>query len=220
MVAWLDRDEIAAAHLKYQQGLMWTLANHPRVPDRIRNEVARWGTCRDEFVGERGDGWQNQLYVREARRMIGAYVMTEANCRGRRVASRPVAMGAYGMDSHHVRRLADADGFVFNEVDVQVHRDEQGKRYAPYPIDYGAIVPQRADCRNLFVPVCVSASHIAFGSIRMEPVFFALGQAAGTAAVQALRASCDVQDVDYGALRRRLLADGQILALKENGAQK
>jgi hypothetical protein len=124
-------------------------------------------------------------------------------------------MGAYGMDSHHVRRLADKDGNVFNEGDVQVHRDEKKKRYPPYPIDFGSLLPKRAECTNLLVPVCVSASHIAFGSIRMEPVFFALGQAAGTTAVLALKADCDVQDVNYDDLRRRLLLDGQVLSIKK-----
>ena len=208
-----ERARIFKAHLTYQQGLMWTLANHPRVFPSIRKEYSRWGMCRDEFIDGAGDGWQSQLYVREARRMIGEYVMTEANCRGQRVAGRPIAMGAYGMDSHHVRRLADADGNVFNEGDVQVHCDAKGKRYPPYPIDFGALLPKRAECSNLLVPVCVSASHIAFGSIRMEPVFFALGQAAGTTAVLAIKANSDVQDVDYGELRRKLLSDGQVLGL-------
>ncbi|MBR4938765.1 MAG: FAD-dependent oxidoreductase [Kiritimatiellae bacterium] len=208
-----ERERIFKAHLDYQRGLMWTLANHPRVFPCVREAYSRWGTCRDEFVDGSGDGWQSQLYVREARRMIGEYVMTEANCRGRRVAERPVAMGAYGMDSHHVRRLVDAEGNVFNEGDVQVHRDEKGNRYPPYPIDFGALLPKRAQCTNLLVPVCVSASHIAFGSIRMEPVFFALGQAAGTTAVLALKADCDVQDVNYVELRRRLISDGQVLGI-------
>ena len=208
-----ERERIFKAHLVYQRGLMWTLANHSRVFPSVRKVYSRWGMCRDEFADGSGDGWQSQLYVREARRMIGEYVMTESNCRGKRVAARPIAMGAYGMDSHHVRRLVDADGNVFNEGDVQVHRDENRKRYPPYPIDMGAILPKRAECKNLLVPVCVSASHIAFGSIRMEPVFFALGQAAGTTAALALKADCDVQDVNYGDLRRRLLADGQVLGL-------
>lgn len=210
-----EREKIFKAHLDYQRGLMWTLANHPRVLPAVRNVYSRWGMCRDEFIDGPGDGWQSQLYVREARRMIGEYVMTESNCRGKRVAERPVAMGAYGMDSHHVRRLADKDGNVFNEGDVQVHRDEKKKRYPPYPIDFGSLLPKRAECTNLLVPVCVSASHIAFGSIRMEPVFFALGQAAGTTAVLALKADCDVQDVNYDDLRRRLLLDGQVLSIKK-----
>lgn len=211
--SYAEREKILAAHLKYQKGLMWTLANHPRVPAKIRGEVSRWGTCRDEFKDGFGDGWQRQLYVREARRMIGEYVMTEANCRGRVVAPRPVAMGAYTMDSHHVRRYVTAEGHVRNEGDVEVGADEKGRRFPPYPIDYGAIVPKRAECLNLFVPVCLSASHIAFGSIRMEPVFFALGQAAGAAASIAAADGVAVQDVPYGKLRRDLDAAGQVLRL-------
>ena len=209
--SYAEREKILAAHLKYQQGLMWTLANHPRVPENIRNEVSRWGTCKDEFKDGFGDGWQKQLYVREARRMVGEYVMTEANCRGKLLAKRPIAMGAYTMDSHHVRRYVTSEGYVRNEGDVEVGTDSNGRRFPPYPIDYGAIVPKRAECANLFVPVCLSASHIAFGSIRMEPVFFALGQAAGTAASIAVADGIDVQDVPYAALSARLRADGQVL---------
>ena len=209
--SYAEREKILAAHLKYQRGLMWTLANHLRVPEKIRNEVSRWGTCKDEFTDGLGDGWQKQLYVREARRMIGEYVMTEANCRGKVAAPRPIAMGAYTMDSHHVRRYVTAEGYVQNEGDVEVGSDSKGRRFPPYPIDYGAIVPKRAECANLFVPVCLSASHIAFGSIRMEPVFFALGQAAGTAASLAVEKGVAVQDVPYGALSGRLRADGQVL---------
>ena len=211
--SYAEREKILAAHLKYQKGLMWTLANHPRVPEKIRKEVSRWGTCKDEFKDGFGDGWQKQLYVREARRMVGEYVMTEANCRGKTTAPRPVAMGAYTMDSHHVRRYVTADGYVLNEGDVEVGSDGRGRRFPPYPIDYGAIVPKRAECGNLFVPVCLSASHIAFGSIRMEPVFFALGQAAGTAASIAVEKGVAVQDVPYDALSRRLVADTQVIRL-------
>ena len=214
-----ERAKIEAAHLKYQQGLMWTLANHPRVPERIRRAVSRWGTCKDEFVGERGDGWQNQLYVREARRMVGEYVMTEHECRGERAAPRPVALAAYGMDSHNCRRYVDADGFARNEGDIEDHNvnppgsSKPSERFGPYPIDYGAIVPKRGECANLLVPVCLSASHMAFGSIRMEPVFFALGQAAATAGAIALERGVDVQDVPYEMLSARLRADGQVLSV-------
>ena len=216
--SYAEREAILKAHLKYQQGLMWTLANHPRVPEKIREEVSRWGTCKDEFQDGLGDGWQTQLYVREARRMVGDYVMTEANCRGKVVAPRPVAMGAYTMDSHHVRRYVGEDGFVHNEGDVEVGKDENGKRFPPYPIDYGAIVPKRGECANLLVPVCVSASHIAFGSIRMEPVFFALGEASGIAAAMAAASGSAVQNVPYPALRAKLLAAGVVLEWKPSKA--
>ena len=218
--SYAERERIAERHLRYQQGLMWVLANHPRTPREMREEYSKWGTCRDEFVGERGDGWQFQLYIREARRMLGEYVMTEHERRGDRIAPRPVAVGSYQMDSHHCRRYIGRDGFVHNEGDVQVGSrlpkfvngvEQPHVGFAPYGIDYGAIVPKRTDCANLLVPVCLSASHICYGSIRMEPVFFALGQAAATGAALALRDGCAVQDVDYPKLRKRLLADGQAL---------
>ena len=207
-----EREKIRAAHLKYQRGLMWTLANHPRVPEKIRQEISKWGTCKDEFADGLGDGWQSQLYVREARRMVGEYVMTENNCWGTVVVPHPVAMAAYQMDSHHVRRYVGADGFVHNEGDVEVKIDRStGKRFKPYSIDYGSVTPKRGECANLIVPVCLSASHIAFGSIRMEPVFFALGQVAGTAASLAVKQDVAVQDVSYAALAERLVADGQVI---------
>ena len=154
--------------------------------------------------------------------MVGDYVMTEHECRGDRKVSRPVAMGAYTMDSHHVRRVVTDKGDVQNEGDVQdgARYSAWGKnagkrgRMSPYGIDYGAIVPKKGECANLFVPVCLSASHMAFGSIRMEPVFFALGQVAGTAGALSIDASCAVQDLPYGKLQKALLSDGQVLRLK------
>jgi len=215
------RAEIFKAHLDYQQGLMWTLANHPRVPANVRAKVSQWGTCRDEFMDGPGDGWQSQLYVREARRMVGEYVMTEHECRGGRKVPHPVAMGAYTMDSHNVRRVVTAKGNTQNEGDVEDSRRysawgaaaakrAKGGRMKPYGIDYGAITPKRAECVNLLVPVCLSASHMAFGSIRMEPVFFALGQVAGTAGAMAATNGTAVQDVPYDALSARLKAEGQV----------
>ena len=203
-----ERAKMLKAHLKYQMGLMWTLANNPRVPEPIRREVARWGTCKDEFTDGLGLGWQSQLYVREGRRMVGEYVATEHDVLRKRRAARPIAMAAYGMDSHNVRRYVDGDGFVRNEGDVEDWR-AGGK---PYPLDYGVIIPKKQDCENLIVPVCVSASHMAFGSIRMEPVFFALGQAAGAAAALSLGADCAVQDVEYARLKEVLLSGGQVIA--------
>jgi hypothetical protein len=210
-----ERERIVARHRLYQQGLMWTLANHPRVPEHIRREVARWGTCKDEFTEPAAplrvggaEGWQNQLYVREARRMVSDYVMTQHHCQGRQKAEDPVGLAAYGMDSHHVQRYVDANGQVRNEGDVEVGG------FSPYPISYRSIVPRADQCANLLVPVCLSASHIAHGSIRMEPVFMVLGQSAATAAVQALDGGVPVQRVDGDKLRRRLLADGQILEWK------
>ena len=202
-----EREKILKAHLDYQMGLMWTLANNPRVPEPIRSRVAQWGTCKDEFADGLGHGWQSQLYVREARRMVGDYVATEHDVLRERTTSRPVAMAAYGMDSHHVRRYVGKDGFVHNEGNIEDWR-AGGK---PYPLDYGVIIPKKGDCENLFVPVCVSASRMAFGSIRMEPVFFALGQVAGAAAALSLDADCAVQDLSYESLKKVLLDGGQVL---------
>ncbi|MBR3923691.1 MAG: FAD-dependent oxidoreductase, partial [Kiritimatiellae bacterium] len=208
-----ERERIFRAHLEYQRGLMWTLANHPRIPENVRTYFSKWGTCRDEFADGPGDGWQSQLYVREARRMIGETVMTEHHCRGAETVKCPVAMAAYTMDSHHVRRLVTAKGFVRNEGNVEDRRSmDPNVPMKPYGIDYGAVVPKKSECVNLIVPVCLSASHIAFGSIRMEPVFFALGQVAGTAAAQAIDAGCAVQDVPYDRHSARLLADGQVIS--------
>lgn len=202
--SYVQRARITAGHRLYQQGLMWTLANHPRVPDKIRNEVARWGMCKDEFV--EGEGWQEQLYVREARRMVGQYVMTQHHCQGREVAADPAGLAAYGMDSHNTQRYVDAKGQARNEGDVEVGG------FTPYAVSYRSLVPKPQECGNLLVPVCVSASHIAFGSIRMEPVFFVLGQTSATAACQAIDENTTVQNVDYPKLHERLLADKQILA--------
>jgi hypothetical protein len=199
------RDKIIADHRSYQQGLMWTLANHPRVPKKVREGFQRLGLPKDEFVDN--CNWPTQLYVREARRMIGAYVMTEHNCRGSELAKDAIGMGAYGMDSHNCQRYVTPEGGVQNEGDVQVHG------FKPYPISYRAITPQAGECDNLLVPVCLSSSHIAYGSIRMEPVFMILGQSAALAAAIAVDQDIAVQEVDYDELRARLKAAKQILGL-------
>ena len=199
-----EREQIIEKHREYQQGLMWTLAYHPRMSEHIRNEVSRWGTCKDEF--ERGDGWQQQLYVREARRMMGPYVMTQYNCEGLEVVDDVVGLAAYGMDSHNIQRYVNENGWVKNEGNVEA------RVAAPYPISYRSIIPKAEECTNLLVPICLSATHIAFGSIRMEPVFMVLGQSAATAACMAIDAKQNVQALDYGALKAKLLADKQRLS--------
>ncbi|HOK88449.1 MAG TPA: FAD-dependent oxidoreductase [Candidatus Hydrogenedentes bacterium] len=201
-----ERERIYLRHLAYIQGLIWTLANHPRVPETVRQTVSQWGPCRDEFIDN--GGWPHQLYVREARRMVSDVVMTQHHCQGREVVPDPVGLAAYTMDSHHVRRYVDANGHVRNEGDVQVGD------FPPYPISWRAIRPRREECANLLVPVCLSATHIAYGSIRMEPVFMVLGQSAATAAALAIQSgnAPDIQDIDYSTLKHQLLADGQILA--------
>ena len=201
--SYAEREKIIKDHRNYQMGLMWTLANHPRIPAEVREEASKWGTTKDEF--ERVDGWQQQLYVREARRMVSDYVMTQKNCEALTVAEDAIGLAAYGMDSHNVQRYVDANGFVQNEGNVEAHG------FKPYPISYGALVPKKEECNNLIVPVCVSSTHIAFGSIRMEPVFMVLGQSAATAAVLAIDANTGVQDVPYSKLKEQLLKDGQRL---------
>lgn len=205
-----QREKIIAHHLLYQQGLMWTLANHPRVPENIRKAVSRWGMSKDEFV--EGNGWQRQLYIREARRMVGPVVMTQHHCQWKEKAADPVGMAAYGMDSHHMQRYVDETGHVRNEGNIQAGVA------GPFPISYQSIVPKENECTNLLVPVCLSASHVAFGSIRMEPVFMVLGQSAATAASHAIDENKPVQQIDYPKLQQRLLSDKQVLEWKSRAA--
>lgn len=196
------RAKIAAEHRLWCEGLLWTLVENPRVPVAVRNEHNRWGLAQDEFGDN--DHWPYRLYVREGRRLVGDLVMTEHHCRGDRVAAEPVGLAAYTMDSHNVHRLV-VDGHVLNEGDVQVGG------FPPYPIGYRALLPQAGTVGNLVVPVCLSASHIAYGSIRMEPVFFVLGQAAGAAASLAMERDCDLHGVPYTSLRERLLRGRAVL---------
>ena len=198
-----ERATIAAAHERHQKGLIWTLQNHPRVSDEVRTFYKEWGLPLDEFT-ENGH-WSPQLYIRESRRMIGEAVMNENHIFSRSAVEDSVGMGSYTMDSHNTQRHVSPEGFVVNEGDVQIPLP------GPYPISYRSIVPKEEECANLLVPVCLSASHIAYGSIRMEPVFMALGQSAATAAAFALEADSSVQKVDYSALKKRLLDDGQVL---------
>lgn len=199
--SYAERREILKAHENYQKGYYYFVANDPRVPAAIREEMAQWGLAADEFMDN--GHWPHQIYVREARRMIGEHVMTEHDTLSTRVVSDPVGMGSYTLDSHNVQRYITPEGFVQNEGDVGVHTK------GPYKIAFGSIVPKRSECRNLLVPVCVSSSHIAYGSIRMEPVFMILGQSAATAAAHAIDEGRAVQEIDYARLRERLLADRQ-----------
>ncbi len=197
------REKLFAEHVAYQQGFLWTLVSNPRVPERIRNEVSRWGLCKDEFQAT--GGYPHQLYVREARRMVSDYVMTQHNCQGRVTAEDPVGLAAYTMDSHNVQRYVDSQGRVKNEGDVQVGG------FSPYPISYRSLVPKESECQNLLVPICLSATHISYGSIRMEPVFMALGQSSAAAAALAIDGNTSVQKVDYAKLREQLIAGKQVL---------
>ena len=177
----------------------------PTTPVRpeVQKEMRRWGLARDEFKDN--GNWPHQLYIREARRMIGSFVMTEHELLKQRPTPDSVGMGSYTIDSHNVQRYITPEGYVQNEGDIGVSTK------GPYEIAYGALVPKKGQAENLLVPVCVSTSHIAFGSIRMEPVFMILGQSAATAAVLAIEGNTTVQDVPYPRLRERLLKDGQIL---------
>ena len=206
------RRQIIEEHERYQKGLMYFLANDPRVPVEVRTEMATYGLARDEFIDN--DNWPHQIYVRESRRMIGAYVMTEHDCLAKRDTPNSVAMGSYTMDSHNVQRYVTPDGYVQNEGDIGV------RPRRPYRIAYGSLAPKKAQCENLLVPVCVSASHIAFGTIRMEPVFMILGQSAATAAVLSIESDVAVQDLPYADLHARLVADGQVLDLTEGQARR
>ena len=201
------RQEIIKEHENYQKGLLWFVANDPRVPEDIRTKMATWGLAKDEFTDN--GNWPHQIYVREARRMIGEYVTTENDVLLKREVPRPVGMGSYAMDSHNVQRYITPEGYVQNEGDIGVAPP------APYSISYGSIVPKKEECSNLFVPVCVSSSHIAFGSIRMEPVFMILGQSAAVAANLAIDKQCAVQDVQYDELKKVLEEKKQILNWKK-----
>jgi hypothetical protein len=201
--SYAERERIVNRHRQYQQGLIWTLAYHPRIPEKVKEKVSQWGTCKDEY--ERKDGWQQQLYVREARRMVSNYVMTQKNCEGIEIVDDPIGMAAYGMDSHHIKRYVNSRGYVANEGNVEAYVK------APFPVSYQSIVPKKDECQNLLVPVCLSASHIAFGSIRMEPVFMILGQSSAIIACLGIEEGKAVQDLKYKKLKKELISHGQIL---------
>lgn len=200
------REKIFQAHVTYQQGMMWFLANDEAVAPEIRAKVSSFGLPKDQF--EETAGWAHDLYVREGRRMISDYVMTQHDCQSKRVAEDSVGLASYTMDSHHTSRVV-VDGKVVAEGNVEVSVPK------PYPVSYRSIVPKESECANLLVPVAVSSSHMAFGSIRMEPVFMLLGQSAATAASLAIDAGTSVQQVDYAKLKERLVADKQRLVWEQ-----
>ncbi|MDB4474636.1 FAD-dependent oxidoreductase [Opitutaceae bacterium] len=201
--SYAERRAIFKEHEEYQQGWLYFIATDPRVPAEVQAEMNTWGLPKDEFTDN--GNWPHQLYVREARRMIGDFVMTENQLLQRAPTPNPIGMGSYTLDSHNVQRYITPEGYVQNEGDI-------GVKCKPYQIAYGSLVPRKEQCENLFAPVCVSSSHIAFGSIRMEPVFMILGQSAATAACLAIDDDIPVQDVDYAQLRAQLLADGQVVS--------
>jgi hypothetical protein len=198
-----ERREIAARHRRYIEGLFTFLRSDPRLPENLGREAKAFGLARDEYP--QSGNWPPLLYVREARRMLGAYVMTQSDCENGSAPGTSIGLASYMIDSHNCRRVS-VNGMARNEGDIQ------HQMHGPFIIPYEAVIPNGSDCSNLIVPVCLSSSHVAFSSIRMEPVLMILGQSAGIAAALAAEAGVDVQEVDREELRRRLLAEGQILS--------
>jgi hypothetical protein len=197
--SYAQRDRIWQAHYNYTAGYLYFLAHDPQVPKPLQEEINQWGLAKDEFIDTAN--WPPQLYVREARRMIGEYVMTQKDVQTDLSKPDPIGMGSYGIDSHNFQRVINKDGWVMNEGDIQIPSQ-------PYQIPYHSLVPKRQEMQNLLVPVCVSASHVAYGSIRMEPQYMIMGQAAGVAAKLAIANNQAVQDIDTGELRKRLKEQG------------
>jgi len=211
------REEIWEEHVRYVQGFFYFLANDPSVPRRLQAEVNGWGLAKDEFADT--GHWPHQLYIREARRMVGEYVMHQADLQTERTKPDSIGMGSYNSDSHHVQRIPVAPGERWPEAGV-VNEGDMQVPVKPYEIAYRALVPKRAECTNLLVPACVSASHVAYSSIRMEPQYMIMGHAAGVAAAQAITKGVAVQDIDTGELRARLRAQKQVLSLEDAGIQE
>ncbi|MEZ5402248.1 MAG: FAD-dependent oxidoreductase [Bryobacteraceae bacterium] len=195
-------------HIDYTAGLFWFLANDPRVPEPLRNEVGEWGLAADEFVDT--NNWPHQLYVREARRMVGDFVMTQKDVQTDREKADAIGMGSYNSDSHNVFRFVQPDGSVQNEGNMEVPVE-------PYQIPYRVLLPKKKQARNLLVPVCVSSSHVTYSTLRMEPVYMIMGEAAGLAAKMAIEAGEAVQDVDAAALRKKLEAAGAVMTYQPRG---
>lgn len=189
------RAAITKAHDDYTKGFLYFIGHDSRMPENLRQQMLKWGYPKDEYT--KTGNFTPQMYVREARRMIGAYVMSQANCERKVVVDDMVGMGAYNMDSHNAERVV-LNGMVKNEGDVQL------RGISPYPIAYRSITPKAEECDNLTVPVCLSASHMAYGSIRMEPVFMVLGQSSAVAACQAINAKLGIQQIDVKMLMAEL----------------
>lgn len=198
--SYAKRAEIWKAHKDYVAGVLYTIANNDRVPRALRDELNRWGLCKEEFVDN--GYWPYQLYIREARRMVGEYVAIQKDLQTELTKPDPIGMGSYNSDSHNIERIVDEQGFARNEGDMQV-------AVKPYQIPYRVLTPKRTEATNLLVPVCFSASHVAYSSMRMEPQYMIMGQAAGVAAKMAISGKIPVQDIDTRALTN---------ALKKNGA--
>jgi len=197
------RREILEEHISYHKGLLYFWGHDESVPEQLRESINKWGLAKDEF--QDNGYWPYQIYIREARRMIGEFVMTENEILGKNKVTEPIGMGSYTMDSHNVQRYITSEGYVQNEGDLGVEPKQ------PYQIHLGTILPKKEECKNLIVPSAVSSSHIAFGSIRMEPVFMILGQSAGTIAALAIDKNIGIHELPYDEIKARLMADGQIL---------
>jgi len=193
-----ERKKIIKDHEEYIKGFLYFIATSKRLPSHLGVEMRKWGYPKDEYIDN--NNWSPQAYIREARRMVGEYVMTQDNCEGRAIVDDGVGMAAYTMDSHNIQRVV-VKGMVKNEGDVQVGG------FPPYPISYRSLIPKKSECTNLFVPVCLSATHIAYGSIRMEPVFMVLAQSSAVAAIMAIDKKTAVQDVNVKLVQQKLKAD-------------
>jgi len=200
-----DRRKIEADHELYIRGFLWTLSNSARVPEEIRKKTAAYGLPKDEFVSN--GGWPYMIYIREARRMVSDYVMTQHNCESKVIAEDPVGLGSFGMDSHTVQHFVNEKGYVRHEGVIW------RAKLKPYGISYRSIIPRKGECDNLLSPICLSASHVAHGSIRMEPVFMVVSESAALAAGLAIEDGISVQEVDYSQLRERLDANKQIVEI-------
>jgi hypothetical protein len=204
------RDRVFRDHEDYQKGLLWFLAQDSRVPQQLRDEVNSWGLCKDEYPAT--GHWPVQLYIREARRMKGDFIMTEHEILTRNTQEDSVGMGSFVLDSHWVQRFVNPAG----HVRIEGHLDESIRLdKLPYEISYRSLTPRKSDCQNLLVPVCLSATHVAICTIRMEPVYMMMGHAAGLAAAMAIKAKSAVQDVPYQALAKRLREQGGVLHKSE-----
>jgi hypothetical protein len=196
------RERIWQEHIEYVAGFFYFLANDPKVPPALHKEVKNWGLAKDEFVDT--NKWPHQLYIREARRMVGECVVTQKDLQTDLTKPDPIGMGSYNSDSHNIQRVPTPDGFVVNEGDMQVP-------VKPYQIPYRVMLPKRNEVQNLLVPVCFSASHVAYSSLRMEPQYMIIGQAAGVAAKMAIQAGVPVQEIDTATLNRNLVRQGAVM---------
>jgi hypothetical protein len=201
-----ERALIWQDHLLYTQSLFYFISQDPALPASLRQDVNRWGLSKDEFADT--DHWPHQLYIREGRRMLGEYVMRQSDLQTERTKTESIGMGSYNIDSHNVQRVAMPDGSVQNEGDIQVP-------VRPYEISYRSITPKRSEAENLLVTVCLSATHVAYSSLRMEPQYMIMGEAAGAAASLAVNSQRPIQDISIADLQRKLRAHGAVLHLSE-----